>query len=182
MARPSVKIEIKNLAGARALFAKVRSLGEDPTDLLEIAGGILESSTRRRFDEGQGPGGVPWPISKRAQRDGGKTLVDTAGLLGSIRYEVRPGQLEIGVDALTESARHAKSHQFGVNENVGISAHTRTINVAFVVPLPAPLTFNVRAHNRNMKIPARPFLGVDQIDRDDVKLEWKEHLRRLINV
>ena len=182
MARNPVRIEIKNLAGARALFAKVKQLGENPDELLEIAGGILEASTRRRFDEGKGPSGIPWPISRRAQRDGGKTLVDTGGLLGSIRYAVTPGRLEIGVDALTESAKHAASHQFGVTELVGISAHSRTINEAFGIPLPSPRVVNVRAHSRNMKIPARPFLGVDQIDRDDVKIEWKEHLRRLINV
>lgn len=182
MARPPIRLEIKNLAGARALFAKVRELGENPNELLEIAGGILEASTRRRFDEGRGPGGIPWPPSKRAIRQGGKTLVDTAGLLGSIRYAVTPGRLEIGVDALTESAKHAASHQFGVNELVGVSAHSRTINEAFGVPLPAPKVVNIRQHNRLMKIPARPFLGVDQVDRDDVKVEWKEHLRRLINV
>jgi phage gpG-like protein len=181
MARRSVQIEIKNLAGARALFSKVRELGEDPQELLEIAGGILEASTRRRFDEGEGPGGIPWPPSKRAIRQSGKTLVDTGLLLGSIRYEVRPGQLEIGVDGLSESAKNAKSHQFGVNALVGISAHSRTINEAFGIPLPAPRVVNVKAHNRNMKIPARPFLGVDEIDRQDVKDEWKQHLRRLIN-
>jgi phage gpG-like protein len=83
---------------------------------------------------------------------------------------------------LTESARHAKSHQFGVNKSVGIASHARTINEAFGIPLPSPRVVNVRAHNRNMRIPARPFLGVDEVDRQDIKLEWKEHLRRLINV
>lgn len=182
MARPSIRIEIKNLAGARAFFAKVRQLGEDPDELLEIAGGILEASTKRRFDEGQGPGGIPWPISIRARRDGGKTLVEFGLLEGSIRHEVRPGVLEIGVDGLSESAKNAKSHQFGVNGLFPIAAHSRTINEAFGVPLPAPRVVNVRAHNRNMSIPARPFLGVDDIDRQDVKDEWKQHLRRLINV
>lgn len=181
MARRPIKLEIKGLAGARALFAKVRQLGENPDELLEIAGGILEASTRSRFDEGKGPGGIPWPPSRRAIRESGKTLVEFGGLLGSVRHAVTPGRLEVGVDALTESAKHAASHQFGVDSVIGISPHTRTINEAFGIPLPSPRTVNVRSHVRKMRIPARPFLGVDENDRVDVKTEWKEHLRRLIN-
>jgi phage gpG-like protein len=179
--RAPVHIQIKGLEGARRLFAKVRELGEDPQELLHIAGAVLEASVRARFDNGRGPFGVPWPVSRRAARDGGKTLVDTGGLEGSIRHEVRPGVLEIGVDALTESAKHAKSHQFGVNETVTVSAHSRTINEAFGVPLPGPLTINVRNHSRAMQIPARPFLGVDDDDRRDVKEAWRDHLRTLFN-
>jgi len=160
---------------------QIRNLGEDPSPLLEEWGGILEASTRARFDSGRGPGGVPWPISKRAKMQGGKTLVDKGNLERSIRYEVRGTHaLLVGVDGASESAKHAASHQFGVNKPVFVAGHFRVINSAFGVPLKKPTRQRVRSHGRKMNIPRREFLGVDNNDRRDLTEASRSYIRDLL--
>ncbi len=182
-----VEVEVKGLERARTIARQVRNLGEDLTPLLAIAGSILEASTRRRFDEERDPAGVPWPKSQAAlglaRRASGKispgrTLFDTGGLQGSIRHEVRPGEVEVGVDARTESARWAFVHQFGSSKAVSVGPHRRTINQAFGVPIPARVV-EVRAFTRNMRIPRRAFIGINDEDRTDLEEGWRDHLRGL---
>lgn len=182
MAIPVVQIQVAGLDAARAFYKRVGQIaGADPDELLHVAGGILEASTLRHFDEGRGPGDIPWPRSKRAIRDNGKTLVDKGGLEGSIRYVVTPGRLEVGVDARTVSATFGYVHQFGFLGRVTVPAHIRIVNQAFGVPLSGPTEQHVRAHQRVMNIPRREFLGVDDVDRRDIKVEWVAMLRRLLN-
>lgn len=151
---------------ARAAVRYLRNLGEDTQPLLEIAGGIFEASTRDRFDTGRGPGGVPWPVSRRVKEKGGKTLVDKATLVSSIRHEVRQGEVEWGVSGPGASVKNAKVHQFG----------------ATIRPKTAPfLVFTApdgrKVFTKFVTIPARPFLGVDAQDRDDVLDAWFDHIR-----
>jgi phage gpG-like protein len=177
----AVQLDVKGLENARRIARRVRNLGEDPTPLLHIAGSVLESSTLRRFDTGRGVGGVPWPKSKRALRDGGKTLVDRGDLVSSVRFEVRPGEVEIGVDDLNKPPGVSAALQFGSHRQTVVLAHTRTINQAFGVPLPSPREVRVRAHGRMTNLPPRPFIGVDAQDKRDITEEWLGHLRRLLN-
>jgi phage gpG-like protein len=181
-------VAVTGLDNARRTARQVRNLGEDTAPLLNIAGSILEASVLRRFDTGTGPRGVPWPPSKAAQGlaprasgrvSAGKTLVDTGGLEGSVRYEVRPGEVEIGVDARTESARHAAAHQFGSSRQAVVVGHTRTVTKIFGRTVP-PTVQQVRPHGRIMNLPARPFIGVDDDDRRDVEDAWLDHLRGLL--
>lgn len=184
-------IEVKGLDAAREVARRVANLGENRRPLLEIAGSILEASTKRRFDEGRGPGGVPWPPSKRVlgtavgkhgpQRTTGKTLVDTGDLEGSIRYVVRDDEVEIGVDGSGGGGSpHASALQFGSNRQAVVLGHYRTITQAFGVPLP-PTRVYVRAHGMVTNLPPRPFIGVDDDDRRDVTEAWVDHLKGLLN-
>lgn len=170
MARGPVRIEAKGLGPARALFTRIKELGEDPSDLLDIWGATLESSTRSRFDRGVGPGDIPWIPSRRAIAQSGKTLVDKGNLENSLRYEVRPGELELGVDGVGASSKHAATHQFG--------AVIRPVNAK-------ALRFRGGDGNwivtQEVTIPARPFLGVDDNDKRDMKEVAVEHLRSLLN-
>lgn len=159
---------------------QIRNLGEDPSGLLENWGGILEASTRARFDSGKGPGGVPWLPSQRVQRRGGKTLVDKGNLERSLRYEVRGGKrLLVGVDGFSESAKNAASHQFGVTADTVVVRHFRVIDQAFGVPLQEARVVKVRGHSRKMRLPARPFLGVDNADRRELRDEGRRYLAEL---
>lgn len=169
MRRP-VQVRVNNLPAARFLFTKVREFGADPTDLLDIWGGVLEASTRSRFDTGSGPRGIPWPISRRAAEQGGKTLVDRGNLEGSIRYEVRPGQLEVGVDGVGASSKFARVHQFG--------AVIRPVNAE---SLRFQLPGGAWVFAQEVTIPARPFLGVDEDDKRDMREVGIEYLRSLKN-
>lgn len=168
--RPPVQIRVNNLPGLKRLFAKVREFGADPDELLDIWGGVLESSTRRRFDTGTGPGGIPWPVSRRVLEQGGKTLVDRGNLEGSLRYETRPGALEVGFDGVGASSKHAKTHQFG--------AIIKPVNASSLRFRLADGSFRFA---QEVTIPARPMLGVDDDDKRDMKELAIEHLRSLTN-
>lgn len=183
-----VEVKIGGLEDALRIARRVRNLGEDLTPLMQIAGGVLEASTRNRFDTETDVGGVPWPKSKAAlglvkRASGaispGRTLFDTGGLEGSIRSEVRPNEVEVGVDARTESAKFGYVHQFGFSGVVNVGPHVRRVNEAFGVPLPEPKDANVRAHVRNMRIPKRSFLGVNSQDSQDLSDAWLDHLKGL---
>lgn len=182
-------VEVQGLEAARAVARQVAELGHDLTPLMAIAGSILEASTLRRFDEQHDPAGVPWPPSKAAlglarRASGsispGRTLFDTGGLEGSIRHEVRPNEVEVGVDARTESAKWGYVHQFGFSGRVSVGPHTRRINQAFGVPI-AAREVAVRGHQRDMRIPRRAFLGVSAEDREDLKDAWTDHLQGLFH-
>jgi phage gpG-like protein len=182
-----VRVDVRGLENARRIARRVKNLGEDLTPLLSIAGAIIEASTRRRFDTETDPQGVPWPPSKAAlglaRRASGKfspgrTLFDTGGTQGSIRHEVRPTEVEVGVDARTESAKHAYVHQFGFVGTVAVPAHRRTVSQAFGVPIPARQV-DVRAHGKQMTIPRRSFLGINEQDKADLTDAWQDHLRGL---
>jgi phage gpG-like protein len=182
-----IEVEVAGLEKAQRIARQVQNLGEDLTPLLEIAGSILEASTLRRFEEETDPQGIPWPPSKAAlglapRASGkiapGRTLFDRGGLEGSIRYEVRPGEVEIGVDARTESARFGYVHQFSLSETQTVGPHRRVVNQAFGVPIP-PKTVEVAGFTRYMNIPRRAFLGVDEDDRADLTEAWHDHLKGL---
>jgi phage gpG-like protein len=182
-----IEIEVTGLARAQAMLGKMAKAGQDLTPVLEIAGSILEASTLRRFEEEVDPGGIPWPPSKAAlglvKRASGKispgrTLFDTGGLQGSIRHETRPTEVEVGVDARTRSAKFGYVHQFGYSGVQNVGPTRRTINQAFGIPIP-PKEVEVRAHSRHITIPKRSFLGVNEQDREDLEVAWRDHFEGL---
>lgn len=187
MAGFAASVDVTGLENAQRVARRVRNLGEDPRPLLEIAGSILEASTIRRFQEEKGPGGIPWPKSKAAlgtaprasgKVSAGKTLTDTGDLRDSIRYEVRANEVEVGSDGLKNPVK-ALANQFGSNRQSVVLAHTRVIRSAFGIPLPEPRAVSVRAHGRITNLPARPFVGVDDVDRRDLTDAWLDYLKGL---
>lgn len=163
----AIRIEAR-IGEARQVLGRLRGLAESPLPLMEIAGGILENSTRGRFAEQHGPGGIPWPMSRRAEIQGGRTLIDKGGLLASITSRASESRVEWGVMAKTPSAKHAASHQFGVT----------------IRPKKGPYLIFRGADGhvvfaRSVTLPARPFLGVDDEDRADLKAAWTAYLEGL---
>lgn len=126
--------------------------------VMEIAGGIFENSTRHRFDTERGPGDIPWPQSWRAREQGGKTLQDKGLLRGSIISNVGDDYVETGVDGRSVSAKYAKTHQFGAT----IKAKNAP-KLAFVGP------DGFFRMVDQVTIPARPFVGIDDADRADLR-------------
>jgi phage gpG-like protein len=184
-----INIEVAGVETARRILRRVRAAGEDTEPLLKIAGSAIETSILERFDNEHGPGGVPWPKSKRAlglvpnargKKIAGKTLTDTSDLRDSIKFEVRPGEVEIGSDGLKKPIK-AVANQFGTTgsySNSLVRRHARTINSRFGVPLPdGPQRESVRAHIR--AIPPRPFIGIDEDDRRTIRAAWRDHLKGL---
>lgn len=179
-----IEIEVAGLENLQRVARQIINLGEDLEPILAITGSVLEASTLRRFDEEVDVDGVPWPPSKAAlglaRRASGKispgrTLFDSGGLEGSVRHEVRPTEVEVGVDARTESAKWGYVHQFGYSGTQTVGPHRRVVNEAFGVPIP-PTPVDVREHERHMVIPRRSFLGVSDDDRADLEQAWHDHL------
>ncbi len=56
----------------------------------------METSVLLNFTQQRSPDGIPWLPSKRAQRDGGKTLIDKGGLLASVTAQSGADFAEVG--------------------------------------------------------------------------------------
>ena len=147
--------------GVRGLLDAVQPM----RPLMTIAGGIFENSTRRRFATERGPGGIPWPKSWRAREQGGRTLTDRGLLLGSIRSNVGDNFVETGVDGRSVSAKYAATHQFGATIRP-----VRAKALAFTGP---DGKFRMM---QSVRIPARPFLGIDSDDIQDLKEAFVDYL------
>ncbi|MEL6477624.1 MAG: phage virion morphogenesis protein [Pseudomonadota bacterium] len=113
-------------------------------DLLAIAGAVVESSTRDRFDTKVAPDGTPWaPWSAayaKTRKPRHSLLVSSGGLRDSIAsfIDTAAGEVSIGSNLV-----YAAVQQFGGGE----------LDAA----LPAS------------KIPARPFLGISDEDRTGIE-------------
>lgn len=124
----------------------------------QVIAEALRSSTRRRFRESKDPDGKTWLKSKRLADKKGKTLVDTARLRNSIRGRSTPELAEVGTNVI-----YAGRHQFGDKRPLIIKAKTSK-----------GLRFQIGGRwitkkQVKVKLPARPFLGISESDRIEIK-------------
>ncbi|WP_420585832.1 phage virion morphogenesis protein [Ruegeria sp.] len=166
MARIAVEMDDSQIAGA---LGRLQDRLSDLTPVMEAIGARLEASTARRFEQATGPDGQPWQPSRRAQETGGLTLTDTARLRRSITTRVGRDSVEIGSNLV-----YAAIHQFGGTikqdarrqvlafDRRGRFASRRSTarRRAGVVPIAIA---DIAA--REITMPARPYLGLDDGDR-----------------
>jgi len=134
-------------AGLRSLIA----LGRDAGPVMADIAAIGESSTRMRFRTETGPDGQKWKPSLRARITGGRTLTKDGHLSGSISGRHGRDFAEWGVNRI-----YAAIHQFGGEIRAkGGSLRFRLTNGGF-------------ATVQKVTMPARPFLGISDDDRDDI--------------
>lgn len=117
----------------------------------------LRSNTEERFEKQQSPEGTPWKRSIRAAAGGGQTLVKTAGLKNSVHARASEAGAEVGTNL-----KYAATHQFGASGRT-----IRAKNKPF-------LSFQmdgrwIRKKQVTVNIPARPFLGISDEDRQDIR-------------
>lgn len=149
------------LTGIKAVLGAYVSAGEDLTPLMEMCGALLETSTKDRLrDSNLAPDGVPWPVSMRAQLDGGKTLVESSRLANSIQYVAGPSQVEVGSNVI-----YAGIHQTG-----GEIRPKNGAALSFALPGVGWATVG------KVTIPARPYLGISDQDREDLTATTVEYL------
>ena len=156
---PSITYNIKDLE-AKAAIKQARRRLENPEKALKECGLVLLRSVARNFKAGGRP--VRWRPSKRALREGGKTLIDTARLKNSMTMRVLGRSLTVGTNV-----KYARIHQLGgkLNNNVTVKQHYRYITQAFGKEIDGRKVL-VKQHQRKMDtyIPARPFLKVQAGD------------------
>lgn len=147
-------------AEAQAVLAQLRALAGDLTPMWQEIGDSLVTSTLMRFETGKGPGGVPWKPSARAQREGGRTLIDSGILRSSINRAADADGVTIGANV-----RYAATHQFGATIRAKTSGGLRfRIGDRWVT-------------KRQVFVPPRPFLGVDNDDRAEILAIATDHLQ-----
>lgn len=91
----------------KALGKAAHKLGNTQA-LMESVGEALVSGTLKRFQDEEDPTGTKWPQSKRAAKEGGQTLTDTALLRRSIDYAATPDKVMVG-----SNLQYARIHQMG---------------------------------------------------------------------
>jgi phage virion morphogenesis protein len=145
----------------RQAFAGLAAAGGDLSDVMRDIGQQIVTNTLLRFEQGKGPGGVPWKKSRRVENGGGQTLVKSGILRTSIHAQASASDVIVGTNI-----RYAAIHQFGGT----ISAKTKKL-----------LRFKAGDRwisKKSVRIPARPFLGLDADDRADILDIATDHLRR----
>lgn len=145
----SIVIDDKDLGDA---LSRIVEAAGDPQSALQEIGRYGEKSTRDRFHEGVEPGGLPWLPSIRVQKQGGKTLQESRRLLDSFTFNVGPDFVEWGTNV-----HYAGVHQFG--------ATIRPVNAK-------ELRFQIPGvgwiRSKEVTIPARPFIGIDEHDKEEI--------------
>ncbi len=131
----------------RRLIALGRNLQPALHDIADLG----ENSTRLRFRTETGPDGNKWKPSLRAILTGGSTLTKDGHLSDSVSGHATADSAVWGVNRV-----YAAIHQFGgqIRAKAGM-LRFRLANGAFV-------------QKASITLPARPYLGVNDEDREDI--------------
>ena len=121
------------------LFNGMESRVKNLKPALEVCGQRMIRSTEQNFREGGRPS--KWTPSKRVQKFGGKTLVQSGRLKNSVDYKAEKNRLTVGTNVV-----YAAPHQWGLKE-------TQTVR-----------SKKGKTFRRKQNIPQRQFLLVQPAD------------------
>ena len=136
----------------QAALAGLEHKGQDMTPAMDDIGAAMVASTINRFERGVSPGGTAWVPSFRAILQSGQTLVDQGHLRGSITHNPERDAVEWGSNLI-----YARIYQLG--------GRIRAKNKPFLV---FRLADGSVVKAREVQMPARPYLGVDEDDRAEI--------------
>lgn len=140
---------------ARAALARLAAFGRDPSPALKVVGQDLITSTQERIRDQVSPEGTRWPDLRpdyAAAKRGAGMLVESGRLIGSLTRKVEGPQLLVGTNVL-----YAAIHQVG-----GVIRPKSKRALRFRIGQRWVLV-------RQVKIPARPFLGISARDLEDMR-------------
>jgi phage gpG-like protein len=155
----------------RRMLQEVERRLDDATPAYRDIGEIVLSSIQRNFEAGGRP--KKWEASKRAEEEGGQTLVDKAVLKNSLN--VKPGRtfVKIGTADVRAAVLNfgAEAGSFGTFE-VQVREHVRKMGGK---------SHTVKAHARKTKlpwgdIPGREFMLVQDEDVDEILATLGDYL------
>jgi phage virion morphogenesis protein len=177
MAGAGIRLEAKD---ALAALAGIAARVEHPRPMWAAIGASLVTSTQRRFETGTDPAGNPWPPSIRALTTGGKTLVLSARLMQSLTYNAWDNGVEEGTNLI-----YARIHQLGgLIKQAARTAilhfkfNARTGHTRFAKPGKANFAQKAQIGAREIRIPARPYLGLDDDDEREIVAIGEDWLRK----
>lgn len=143
------KVDDGEVLGA---LTRLLALGRNPAPVMMEVAAIGESATRMRFRTETAPDGSRWKPSLRVQLSGGRTLTKERHLSGSVSSRSDNTSAQWGVNRI-----YAAIHQFGgdIKAKSGGALRFRLAGGGFVMV-------------KKVTIPARPFLGISNDDREDI--------------
>jgi phage virion morphogenesis protein len=157
-------VTIDGLVRAQSTLADLLAKTEDLSPLMERIGAYGEESTIHRFETETGPDGQRWTPSLRAKMTGGQTLTDKARLRQSITWRADRDSAEWGTNVI-----YARTHQEGATIRAKGSGR-----LGFTIP-----GLGFRAPHE-VVIPARPFLGLDRDDQDEIDAIIQDYIAEAI--
>lgn len=166
-----VGVRLEGTDAALAQLGGIVERVERPRGMWERIGMSLVVSTQRRFEEESAPDGSPWPPSVRALTKGGRTLTDTARLFQSISFNASDAGVEVGTNVV-----YGAIHQFGGEIKQGareqvihFKRNSKTGATRFAkANKRATFAQKAKVGPRTIKMPARPYLGIDEDDNRDI--------------
>ena len=171
MIRIEVNIDGHQLLGS---LSRLMALGRDATPIMRGLANILRASAQDAFDRERDPvTGARWPPlntaykkQRHAGRHTGKMLNRTGDMRRSLSVRYGPDFALAGVNAA-----YAAAHQFGANTapHVIRPRGKKALNVPGIGPL-------ARVNHPGSVIPARPFLGVGEAEREEMRELAVRHL------
>lgn len=190
MAGVTYKIDDADVRGA---LSRIARSAEHPENALHAIGAYGVHSTQRRFEREQAPDGTPWaPLSPRTankrvgrgRRGTGHILRLSGRLYQSLTYEVSPDAVEWGSNVV-----YARIHQLGGEIDMPerrqrlTLKRTRRKGGGFISRFArASARGNISEHEvsvgaHTIRIPARPYLGLNDADRDEIEQIVTDHFR-----
>ncbi|MGE5607418.1 MAG: phage virion morphogenesis protein [Bacteroidota bacterium] len=150
-----MKLELSGEDWGKFHQCLTRLIGFNFTGLHQEVGEYMVETTKERFRAGIGPDGTSWKPSIRAREEGGKTMMDSRRLYNSLTYRAGLDQVEIGTNV-----KYATTHQpDGRDETVIKPKRVKA------------LRFRIAgrwATKKEVRIPKREFLGINDEDRQEI--------------
>ena len=171
------RVEVE--ARAAAMLKRLKTLQgtiEDPAPILEEVSHVLRAGVISRFHSKTTPTGRPWKPTKRSRRKGRKSiLVDKGVLRDSIEVSIREDKLYVGTDVWygrlhqeggkTDATYRLKPQSLIGSLSVKSLATSRGRSLKIQSILKRLLQGSAGRKARNVRLPARKFLGVSKRDR-----------------
>lgn len=179
----SMQVTIDDLE-VRAAFNALAERAESLHPALDAIGEAMVSKTQLRFAEQHGPDGAKWLPSERALRTGGQTLIETARLMMSQTHNViGDNGVEWGTNVI-----YAAIHQNGGTIDIyarGQEIYRKVgkdgaIGNLFVKKSKSNFASHVEIGDYKINMPARPFVGIDEEDRAEIKGTLADFLAKAV--
>ncbi|MCF1485025.1 phage virion morphogenesis protein [Agrobacterium vitis] len=175
-------IEIRD--GLSPTLNRLVTISENPAEIMGDVAGYLLTSTQQRFERETGPDGQKWkPLKARtaAQRVGQSR---NSKRRGTANILVRSGRLKTSLSTQSDATSatvgtnvaYAAIHQFG--GVIKQDARTQTLSLARIrgtkkvrfvkAGTKGATEREVTIGAREITMPARPYLGINDADRDEI--------------
>lgn len=166
----AIELKVEDRA-IHELLTKVSHKCKDKRPLMRNIAGIMKDEVEQNFEQEGRP--TQWEKSKRAEKEGGKTL-HKSGQLAKISADSDNDKSVVGSNKIYAAAQH-----YGVDKTVNVKQHTTKVKSRDVKSGKKIIAKGIgtsKAHTRHMKIPARPFMIITDGGKEKIKDAARDYL------